>query len=278
MAFATPNRPQLFPYETACGEPCRKEFSQSNLTSHNGDVDEKHFVVADTLADFMREYDASSTKNLVLVDTPLSKEDVEKVAMLLGGLLKHGAFEPVRTIAFDPKASVSSIALSAGAHPIHLDGTFAETTPESFLLHFAISDPEGGGRSLFYSVQDILAECPLELVDAALTSTVRYARKRHDGDATDEMVGQMLEKDGRGGVIFRWRYDDQVKPEIVDAKGKPIAEFIEWVRQYMENTPPISYQAKSGDTILIRQRYYLHGRSALSSVQSPRKAYRAWTY
>ncbi|MEP2892352.1 TauD/TfdA family dioxygenase [Tateyamaria sp.] len=276
MAFPTNNYPQITTfyesgYPPACGMGCQKQKPSLQTLSD-------HFEEVDNLSDLMRAYEAVPTKNILMRNAPLDKEDVLKLASTLGEPFLHGAFPNVRDIRFDPNVGAASIALSSGAHPIHLDGTFAETPPKEFLLHFKISDPEGGGCSVFYSVQDIIAKCPWALVDAAMTAEVSYARKRHDGEATDDMIGHMIEKDGRGGVVLRWRYDDQVQPEVVASKGKPIEEFIDWVRAYFEETTPISYQAQSGDTIVIRQRYYLHGRTALSSVHSPRHAYRTWIY
>ena len=95
-----------------------------------------HFHECKNLSEVIDAYHAEPTKNLVLRDTILSKEDVLRLAMVLGDEYLHPAFDEVREIKFDPSFSAKSIALSSGAHPPHLDGTFTETPPRKLCALF----------------------------------------------------------------------------------------------------------------------------------------------
>ena len=124
----------------------------------------------------------------------------------------------------------------------------------------------------------MLAEMPTDIMETLRAESVRYARTRHSSDAVDEVIRPLLQKDTYGRVIFRWRDDSHVQPESVGGIDTALEEAITWVRDYLTNSTPIAYQAEPGDTFIVRQRFYLHGRSPLSSNNSPRLAYRTWIH
>jgi len=235
-----------------------------------------HIITTKTLAEFFDAYYQHPTKILLLRGNIFSKGDIGKIARVLGLPYYHGAFAEVREIKPAP-TSTSSLALTAAAHPPHLDGTFAEVTPSAFLLSVVRSDEGNGGTSQFWPINGMLAECPADYVEALQRAVVRYERPRADG-SKDSFEGNILSKDTSGETVFRWRNDEYVRPEVIEPNAQPIEEAIKWVESYLDRCRPLELQAEAGDTFLVRQRFYLHGRSALSSAASNRLLYRTWIY
>lgn len=189
------------------------------------------------------------------------------------GYFSNQVFGNIREIKFNPNQS-HSIAESCNAHPLHTDATFSEVPLERFTLSFRETDPGQGGISTVLPISWILDAIP-DVYRAALeTSHVVYKRKsKMEGDRI--YCGPILSWINASRPIFRWRYDDKVIPVAVDAKGLPIQDAIQWVKRFIEETPPLTYPAQKGDTLLIDNGKVLHGRTKLSPFSS-RVAYRAW--
>ena len=182
-------------------------------------------------------------------------------------------FGNIREIKYKPNQT-HSVAETCAAHPLHTDATFSEVPLKRFVLNFKQTDPLGGGVSTIFPISWILDAIPSAYLEALEVSHVVYSRKSEtEGDHSYR--GPILYHDGQEVPVFRWRYDDIVMPIAVDSKGLPIRDAIEWVRHFIEQTPPLQYAAKPGDTFLFDNRKVLHGRTKLSP-HSPRIAYRAW--
>lgn len=206
-------------------------------------------------------------------ESAMTKEDVRRLAIILGGVKSCRAFDEIRTIKHVPSA-VRSTALGLGKHEFHTDGSFIPEPPSRFILSFRTSDPGGGGVSTFVPVSAILAEAPLDVVMALNEAEYRFARD-DDGGFTDVFTGPILSRDVLGNVAFRWRCDDHVRPEVVRSNGTAGTEAVQWVQSFLEIIKPVEYAAQTGEAILIPNRLWLHGRTALSP-DSPREVYRAW--
>jgi len=251
------------------------EYLNPQLASSSSENAE-HLVIVKSIAEMLTAYHERPTQNLLLQNHTLTKGDVFKLAQLLGDEYVHGAFEEVREIKFDP-TQAGSLAMSMAAHPPHIDGSFVETPPAAFVLSFIKGDKDGGGTSLFWEISELLGACPNELVTAARKAKVRFTRRRSDG-STDEFIGNLLGRDRFNRPMLRWRYDEHVRPEVLDSFGLPVQETIEWIRSYLSSTKPIAYHAQPGDTFVVRQRFYLHGRSELTSPKNGRLVLRTWIH
>ncbi len=202
-----------------------------------------------------------------------SKEEVRRLALVLGGVQNTRAFGEVRSIKYDPDAKKST-ALSLREHKPHTDGSFMPTPPARFILSFAQSDPGGGGVSTFIPLSTILAAAPESVLASLYTAECRFARD-DDGGFTDAYVGTILSRDERGCPRLRWRYDENVRPAVVNSHGTDAEAAIDWLHEFLLNNEPIKYAAKTGETVLIPNATMLHGRTPLSP-DSAREVFRAW--
>ena len=144
-----------------------------------------------------------------------------------------------------------------------------------FLLSFVEVDKnDSGGASLIFPTEWIIESIPSRLLAALENSDISYTRLS-SVEGNKNFEGKMLSYDSEGSAIFRWRYDDYVKPQVIDSKGYPIEEAISWVNNFINTTPPIIYRASPGETLLIDNCKVLHGRTELKP-NSQRVALRAW--
>lgn len=204
------------------------------------------------------------------------KEELVKLARLMGGSDVHPEFGEVRDIRINPAVSARSLAMSMNAHPLHIDGAFVENPPTKFLLNCVKADVDGGGVSTFLSKTQLLLDCPGEFMHLLLDSTARIARVRVTGER-DVYIGPLLSFLPDNTPILRWRYDKFVKPEVIDSFNMELTrEAINWVKQYIDKAEKIEYQAQKGDVILIPNFMFLHGRTALTDKYSPRLMRRIW--
>ncbi len=226
--------------------------------------------------DFGAMYEASRCNDFAGVGILNHRFDLEGLDQEIKSKAAYFAdqvFGNIREIKFKP-GQRHSIAESCGAHPLHTDATFSESPLERFALSFRKTDPCQGGVSVFFPIAWILDAIPEAYREALEVSHVVYTRKSEkEGDKTYR--GPILSWINSSRPIFRWRYDDNVMPVAVDAKGLPIREAVEWVKAFIDRTPPLFYAAQEGDTLMIDNGKVLHGRTKLSP-NSCRVAYRAW--
>jgi len=192
----------------------------------------------------------------------------------IAGFIDDDTFDKVRVIAYDP-SKPHSIAESLDAHPLHTDASFAGHQLERFMLHFKVIDHHHGGVSTFFPVQWILDAIPDHHRQALESAHVVYSRLG-DAGIVKAFRGPILRSKANGDFIFRWRYDDKVRPMVVDAHGNDAEAAIQWVKDFLDSTKPIYYSARQDETVLVDNCRFLHGRTALSPG-TRRVAWRAWT-
>lgn len=214
---------------------------------------------------------AANVSPIVILRGGRRVADLESTAQLVGGKIEESeAFGRVREIAIRDN-QFGSIALSAAAHPLHVDGTFYHELPEWILLQVASSD-DTGGVSTFYKISRLIADIPPHHLRTLMTEPVRYSREDHHGE--DIYEGRILSYKGPGNFQLRWRYDDAVHP-VPLAASAPIIQALEWVRDYLAHATPVSVSGQPGDIFVIRNREVLHGRTSLSP-SSRRLVRRMW--
>ncbi len=196
--------------------------------------------------------------------------DISKITNYFG----DNTFGKIREIKVNKKQS-HSIAETIGCHPLHTDATFSNEILERFILSFVeVCKEKDSGTSLFFPVEWILNEIPDKLRKALETSIVSYTRNSGI-EGNKRYKGTILSYNLNSKLIFRWRYDDIVKPKIIDSKNLPIEQAIKWIYDFIQNTEPLKYSAKKGDTLLIDNCKILHGRTHLKP-ETNRLALRAW--
>jgi hypothetical protein len=210
----------------------------------------------------------------IVLNQPMVAKNLEKLALLFGGGIQETrTFGHVREIRNDPNNTLS-IAESLARHEQHTDATFQEVTPPRFMLYFERTDPAGGGVSQFLPSSEILAHLDPDLVIALALGKVSYAREDHRG-FTDHWTGPLLAHDDQGRWTFRWRYDERVRPVVVEDSHGRLEEAIEAVKALSDTLPKLEYAAVPGDLVVVPNRTWLHGRTQLSP-NSDRLVLRAW--
>ena len=130
------------------------------------------------------------------------------------------------------------------------------------------------GVSTFFSLFDILAAAPDWTLNAFYTASYLFVRT-YDGDLTDSVIAPILDIDNNGNPRIRWRADDIFRPKVVNDKGTRAEEAVLWLQNFLKAYQPVTYSAKSGETLLIPNNTILHGRTALSE-NSKREVLRVW--
>jgi hypothetical protein len=211
----------------------------------------------------------------VVVNKKMGADDLWKLAFLIGREVQESrAFGDVRTIANVP--GTRSIAKSLSGHPMHTDGTFMDEPPTFFLLRFDKVDPGGGGMSEFLPVSDLLGTLEARHFKVLAGERVRFARRDDAGDI-DAWEGTLLGHDPFGRLAFRWRYDDEVRPEPVEPVAAELVQAIRRIRALIARLPRLTYAAREDDVICVPNRTWLHGRTALSPG-SDRQVRRVWVH
>ncbi|MHB8267409.1 TauD/TfdA family dioxygenase [Bradyrhizobium sp.] len=190
----------------------------------------------------------------------------EQLRDLRGGAAPSHPFGTVRTI--EIVKTPQGVADTASAHDWHTDGNLLLIPPRYFVLYFDRVDEIGGGISTFYPIRSLLSSLPWWVIEALATTQVKLARD------TFRWTGTLLAID-RCGLNFRWRFDKDLRPEVVDARGTQGKQAIDYVKEIMTEKHPIEYAARRGDLIFVPNRLYLHGRSPLA-LESSRRLYRGW--
>lgn len=230
-------------------------------------------VVVDDLPAFL-EAAGQHPRSLVVLraDAPPSGAEVRRYCLALGGILQFEYSGDVRTVKYEPSIP-DSTALSLNALPLHTDGSFLERPPSSFLLSFTAKDSGGGGVSTFMPISRILAAAPDWVLEALLTADYLFVRT-YDGDLTDSYVGPVLYGCG-SAMRIRWRSDDLWRPKVIEPRGTDAQGAVDWLHGFLLNSPPLTYAAETGDTLLVPNTVMLHGRTSLSP-DSSREVLRAW--
>lgn len=222
-------------------------------------------------------YNHSLTKDFEGIGVVKKRYDIDSLDEDIKEVTDYFAddtFGEIREIKLNKNQS-HSVAETTSEHALHTDATFSNDVLERFVLSFVeVEEDDKSGTSIFFPIEWILVEIPYKLGKALEVSTVSYVRKSEkEGDKKYE--GPILKFDEDFKPIFRWRYDNKVKPKIIDSKELPINNAIEWVNEFIKNKEPLSYKAKAGETLIIDNTKILHGRTKLTE-ETKRIALRAW--
>ncbi len=204
-------------------------------------------------------------------------ENCYRLIDMFGGARSSPMFPVIRDIKVDP-AKHSSIAESCAAHPLHTDGTFLDIPPEYFFLQVVQGDDGGGGASIFAAIEPMLVSMPEELLSALRSAQVAFGRFDESRGVFDSSVGPVVfTRHGSGRLGFRWRCDDQVQPQIADARDTKIANAIEWIRDYFADCPLATIESLPGDHLIVANDRVVHGRTELlAGEESTRWLRRVW--
>lgn len=208
-----------------------------------------------------------------------TEEELKKIAGLFGGPLHNHVFTEIRDIRYDRKLALISLANSMKAHPPHTDGTFVNGNLKYFMLQSVAQDATGG-EGIFWSVDHLLEQMPLEFQSLFSNNEFVFERLREDGVTRDSYRGPILTFNDNENPLFRWRFDVHVRPEIV-SNGDNIKDQLVFQRavacmcNYFATTPPIEILYDPGDIVICDNQRVLHGRRALRD-RSIRYMRRAW--
>jgi len=220
---------------------------------------------------------AQSAKNghpVTICNQTPDLETVHRLTSLLGVSHDSKVFAEVRDICCNSNSN-KSIALSHGCHPPHTDGTFDVDPPSLFFLQCVRPDENGGGISTFWSIAELLDKMPAYFHNILRQTPVKFERQDDNGTAA-QFIGPMLCPRPNGKTaLLRYRNDDQVQPQPIEGDTAKFHEALAWVKTYLAQTPPVEYQAASGDLIVVNNDLVLHGRTALSP-NSNRLVRRVW--
>ncbi|TSC87691.1 MAG: hypothetical protein G01um101416_371 [Microgenomates group bacterium Gr01-1014_16] len=213
-------------------------------------------------------------RSIIVLRGSISPSDKEIYTYLdqLGS--QHPSLYGKITIIKNDPSIKNSTAMSLNALVPHTDGAFIENPPSRTILSFINSDPKGGGASIFIPLGKILADLPNWAMDA-LTNDYYLFPRTYDGNLSDSYTGPVLNKDPQGNFNIRWRADKFYRPKVVKNNDTRGAEAIDWLYTYIEKCKPITYDAKSGETLLVPNSAMLHGRTPLSP-NSTREVLRVW--
>ncbi|MVM33960.1 hypothetical protein GO755_28250 [Spirosoma sp. HMF4905] len=188
------------------------------------------------------------------------------VQSLRGSAPVNPPFGTIRTI--EVKQNVSGIGDTELELDWHTDGNLLPVPPQFFLLYFKQIDQAGGGISWFYPIHQLLVDLPWWVIEALTISHIRLARDEW------EWVGPLLGFDEKG-ICFRWRWDKELQPEVVDSRGLKARQALDYLAVTLAKKKPIAYRAQQNDLVLVPNRLFLHGRSQLAA-KSSRCVYRGW--
>ncbi|KAB8158822.1 hypothetical protein FH609_028975 [Streptomyces sp. 3MP-14] len=229
-------------------------------------------VVVHDPAEFVEAAGRLPRRLLVLRgERPVSPAELRRYCLALGGVLAFEAAAEIRTVRNDPTIPHST-AMSLAALPMHTDGTFLPRPPDRFMLSFVEVDEGGGGVSTLMPLARVLAEAPDPVIEALLTADFLFPRGYDD--LSDAFVGPVLYRE-RDGLRIRWRSDDLWRPRVMADRGTDAAGAVDWLHAFLAETPPLTYAARPGETLLIPNTLMLHGRTALTPG-SPRELLRVW--
>ena len=214
---------------------------------------------------------------VILFRGDTSLETLEKIASLFGGAKENPTFAEIRDIKPEISTLNNSIALSKGSHPPHTDGTFSKTLLTVFMLQCVSPDELGGGQGIFWSVEKMLSKMPADIEKFLFEQEVCYSRLRSDGKTYDEYVGPILFH-YMGKPSIRWRYDSQVRPQLLPDASKEdhekFASCTAWILNYLSTEAPVEVTYKVGDIAICNNLLAFHARRALKGDY--RHFRRAW--
>jgi hypothetical protein len=225
------------------------------------------------LEDFIEAAGRQPRSLIILAsDEPPSIPEVRRYCLSLGGLRRYDEAGEVRRVKNEPSIP-DSTAMSLKALPLHTDGTFLAQPPARFMLTVTSADEGGGGLSTFMPAARILAVAPDWAIEALLTADFLFPRS-YDGDLAVSYVGPVLYR-GESSLRIRWRSDDIWRPKVIDPRGTHAEKAVDWLHEFLTTSPPLTYSARVGETLLIPNTVMLHGRTSLSDG-SHRELLRAW--
>jgi hypothetical protein len=203
--------------------------------------------------------------NVVLWNGGTSKTKIDELSIYLPNYRLVGVADLSPKIASNKNEALSS---SLNFHPPHLDGVYRNRLFDLVVLQNVITDNSGGGFGLFWNMHNLLLSMPKEYYHFLESNIVRYQRLKNDASGYDIYTGNMIHKNAEGKEILRWRFDTQVRPELL-TNDKAAQLFFEkccaWVLNFLCTNIPDIVQYQEGDFVLMKNTVF-HGRTSLLSA------------
>ncbi|MET1257397.1 TauD/TfdA family dioxygenase [Aliikangiella maris] len=238
---------------------------------------ERGMLITETVADFVQVcIDFSRELVLFRPNTSLTETELLLCAQNLGEVIAHPAYGPVTNIKVNKVCQSVSIAMKPVRHDYHTDGSFKDVPPREFLLQCVSADCEGGA-SIFLQVAALFKEPVQEHINALLDTTWKIQRPSYNNEPVSTYIGALLKIDKTGEFKLRWRHDDMVKPVLVSATNpaKSRAAYT-WLKGRVDSLKPKVYKMQNGEIVRVPNEYILHGRQAITSLESERHMRRIW--
>lgn len=214
---------------------------------------------------------------VVIYNCQPEKECFDEIANLFGGAFDSPTFGKVRELVVNNNTLNSSVGSSDSAHPPHTDGAYSQTLIPSFMLQCVCPDIKGGGKGLFWNVEDLFNDIPSAYRDFFSGGDFYYSRLREDGKTYDKYEGPIFfEHDGKPS--FRWRYDLQVRPrmygEPTKERNRLFHDAVTWMLTHLLENPPEIHTYSVGDVVICDNIHMVHGRTKI--ISPDRFFRRAW--
>jgi hypothetical protein len=208
---------------------------------------------------------ALEQSNVVLWNGGTAREKIDELATLLPDYQIVGISDLSPTLANNKNEALSS---SLNSHPPHLDGVYRNRLFDLVALQNVMTDNSGGGFGLFWNMKDLLVSMPKEYYDFLKANIIQYRRLKNDASGYDIYAGTMIHTNAEDKEIIRWRFDTQVRPELLN-DDKEAQHFFEkccaWILNFLCTHIPDVVPYQEGDFVLMKNSVF-HGRTSLLSA------------
>jgi hypothetical protein len=198
---------------------------------------------------------------------------IDALEMLLPDYQVVGISDLSPMLAKNKNEALSS---SLHSHPPHQDGVYRHRLFDLVALQNVMTDNAGGGFGLFWNMRDMLLTMPKEYYNFLKNNIIQYRRLRNDASGYDTYEGTMIHTNADDSEVIHWRYDTQVRPELLN-EDKEAQRLFEkscaWVLNFLCTHLPDVVPYQEGDFVLMKNSIF-HGRTALSSAN--RYVRRVW--
>ncbi len=216
---------------------------------------------------------ALEISNVILWNAGTAKEKIDELVAFLPNYQIVGISDLSPKLAENKNGALSS---SLNFHPPHLDGVYRNRLFDLVALQNVQVDSTGGGYGLFWNMAELLYSMPREYYDFLKKNVVKYARLKNDASGYETYEGSMIHLNDDNNEVIRWRFDTQVRPELVntDKENQQLFEKIcAWVLNFLCTQLPDVVPYQEGDFVLMKNSVF-HGRTMLTS--SERYVRRIW--
>lgn len=184
-----------------------------------------------------------------------TEDELERFGSLFRVFQRHPLWKPLVSDLNRPAGRSSGV----GENSLHIDCVNMEHPPSIVALHCLRSDPAGGGASRLAPTAEVMDQAPAvrEVLHQALFDEGQAYDLQHVGDCLAQFA--ILPSDGSGWVRWSGRLLEKPYPAAVaDALIATDAKLSSATRRVL---------LSPGQTLVIDQRRWLHGRDALGPSQ-----------